>query len=371
MTQLSLLCGTPGSSLLTLARELDQTPGSRVLFPWNLGAALETLAAATRQRALAWRGPLADDVDWIERSLALFAGQLVGALLERELVRRGEFEHFALGHFALARHGRRLGAALPEARFVLCGDDGRIAPGDRFASGASARELALAGLRWGQEWSASLAPLVHARDALGERLLLVSEEQLLQDPARVKSRLLGTSAAWISTRPWKREPLAGPALDGFACSRAAQRLQRALGHAAIEPSPAALEQPEFATALALEWIDEGDFERAGTLLAHQAGNASAPLAHARGLLALARGEREQAADAWLAAIALDPRQPEPWEQLFALRDEPRTLLLVARARRSEVLRVRCALARWLVARGLDPEAAELAATVEHQPWARA
>ncbi|MBI5364263.1 MAG: hypothetical protein HZA53_13875, partial [Planctomycetes bacterium] len=47
------------------------------------------------------------------------------------------------------------------------------------------------------------------------------------------------------------------------------------------------------------------------------------------------------------------------------------LATAARARRTVVARARPALARWLVARGLDAEAAELVARVEHTPWAGA
>ncbi|MBK7641654.1 MAG: hypothetical protein IPJ19_01170 [Planctomycetes bacterium] len=379
MSALTLLCGTPGSSLLLLARELDGAPFARVLFPWNLGGALEELARATRERAQAWRGPLAEGVPWIERSLELAAPALVEALLERERVQRGAIEWFGIGHFALARHAVRLARVLPQARFVLCGDDGRVAPSGRIPEQATQRERALAGFEWGEQWSASVGPLLSIAEELGPRLVVLREEELVSDPEAVEAALLGREerSAWRTTRPWKRERLEGDALAGFACSRAARLWQRALGHELPEPGADVLAEPELACARALVALEDGDPARGEDLLARARPDelalsqpAAARFEFTRGRIALAQGDRARALRSWLRAIDVDPVQPESWEQAFELREAPELERLAGRARRSEVPRVRHALARWLVARGLDAEAAELVAGVEHQPWAQ-
>ena len=372
MTHLTLLCGAPGSSLLLLARELDTGPRARVLFPWNLGAALEELARATRERAQAWQGPLAAEVPWIERSLELAAPALVEALLERERGLRGPIEWLGIGHFALARHAARLARVLPAARFVLCGDDGCIAPSGRIPAQADARAQAWAGFEWGQQWSASVGPLLALGPVLGERLIVLGEDELARDPESVKTQLLGSTEPlnWGTTRPWKRERLPGPALAGFACSRAARGLQQALGREPLEPDAEVLVFPELAAEFALGALEEGDLERAQAVLPRRAepGPAGARVELVRGRLALARGDRERAVAAWLAALELDPEQGEAFERLFELGDERCLPELAGRARHSGVARVRHALARWLVARGLDAQAAELLARVEHQGW---
>ncbi len=374
MTRLVLLCGAPGSSLLVLARELDGAAQARVLFPWNLGAALEELGSATRARALAWRGPLGEEQTWIERSLQLAAPALVAALVEREQRARGRIEWLGLGHYALAAHAARLARALPEALCVLVGRDGRVVPRERIASGEPAAQ-ARAGFAWAEQWSRCVGPLVESAEAFGERLVALDEDELCADPAQVKTILLGSRQRldWRGTRPWMRERLAGAALAGFACSRRARQLQIALGHGPLEPDAQVLALPDLALEFALGALEEGDLARAAAVLprGRETGRLGARLECARGSLALAEGDRARAADAWGRAIECAPAEPEAWERLFALVDEPLLEDLAPRALALEVPRVRRALARWLVARGLDPEAAEIVARVEHQDWSRA
>ncbi|MBK7874348.1 MAG: hypothetical protein IPJ77_01090 [Planctomycetes bacterium] len=373
MMRVAFLCGAPGSSLLLLARELEKTPRVRVVFPWNAAGAIDALARGTAQRDRAWRGPFAPDQRWIEDALGRWTGSLLDALWTREAALASGLELLVLGHYELARHAPRLHSLAPSAHVIVCASDGRSAPNGRIPGRGSESELALAGLAWARSWSAALGPALGLEGL--ERVHVLRDDELDRDPDAAKARLLaaiGSSAppAWNGTRPWARERMHGAPLAGFSCSTAARRVLERLGHAPDEPGAFVRNDPELAAEWALELVaDAAGLERAATLLApFERAEPTFALAFARAELAWRRGERDRAVDGWCAALELAPARPEPWERLLALSDEARTLPIAARARAAEVPRIRGALARWLVARGLDAEAAEIVARVEHEAW---
>ncbi len=374
MTETVFLLGAPGSALLALGAELDREPGVRALVPWNVGAMLARLQEATAHRASVWRGPLGRGGVWIDRAIELFAPSVVAALEARERESRGDLEVLALGHFELARRVELLAASFRDARFVFCASDGRIAASGRVPDSRDDVELALAGFDWAQVWSSAVAPVLGARGILGRRMIVLRPEDLVRAPDVEKVRLfealgLRGVGTWRGTRPWTRAPLVGPALEGFACSRRACVALRALGYDEPAPGEIVARTPKLAAACIRGLLAERDLECAGEWLERTRSLGSvALLASVEGDFWSARGDVERAFAAWRRAIELDPEEPDAWTRIFADARRGEALEFAARARRASEPRIRFALARWLVARGLDAEAAELVAHVEHQPW---
>ena len=59
---------------------------------------------------------------------------------------------------------------------------------------------------------------------------------------------------------------------------------------------------------------------------------------------------------------------EAWEDLLERFHRPETIPIAARGQTATCPDIRGAVARWMVARGLDAESAEVMAAVEHQGW---
>ncbi|MCE9595141.1 MAG: sulfotransferase [Planctomycetes bacterium] len=375
MTEPLFLVGAPGTSSIGLARELERDSGVRALLPWNLPAALSRLRVGTTHRAIVWQGLESGAPKWIEPAVRRFGPALVEHLAARERANRGgDFEWLVFAHVDHGVLFDELFHAFPEARFVELVRDGRIAAAGRIPHDVSESETARAGLAWAREWVAHVAPVRARERKLGPRLLRVREEDLAADPVAELARVttwLGRAAptSWDGARPWLRAPLAGSALDGFSACRPAAALLEELGYGALPVGERVAHEPELATAVARGWIGEKRLDDAERLLerALAAGPEPSVLA-AFGEVEAALGREDRAVEAWLAAIEFGEVAPEAWIELLARPQRPETVGLAARARTASEPRIRQALARWLVARGLDREAAEIAAGVEHTSW---
>jgi hypothetical protein len=131
-------------------------------------------------------------------------------------------------------------------------------------------------------------------------------------------------------------------------------------------------EPHVAAGIARAWIDAGRAAEAEALLdrmlARTKGTGSSQLLEALGLLRTMQGREDDAVRSFLRAIQAGGAMEDAWIGLFALPHRSETLAIAEAARFQQQVSVRAALARWLVARGLDAEAAEIVANVEHQPW---
>ena len=70
----------------------------------------------------------------------------------------------------------------------------------------------------------------------------------------------------------------------------------------------------------------------------------------------------------IKAVSYEQADETVWSDLLSLHHREETVIVSQIARKSPVLGVRAAAARWLVARGLDEEAAEVVTNVERQEW---
>jgi tetratricopeptide (TPR) repeat protein len=375
VTRALFLVGAPGAPLVALARELERDMTFRALLPWNVSAALARLRSGATHRAIVWQGLEAAAPTWIDSAVRAFGPVLVDSLAERE--RREHGDGFDCLVFAHVDHGERfdeLVDTFSDARFVELVRDGRIAASGRIPRDASDADAARAGLAWARAWRAHVAP-VRARAAeLGERLLVVREETLAADPARELGRIfrwLGRDepTTWDGARPWLRARLQGAARDGFGADRGAAELLAALGY---EPEPlgeCAVFVPELAAAAARGALERNQLDEARRVLDRALAAGPEPRALAAlGALEARCGNEEAACAAWRAATEFGESAPDAWCALFARPARLENLALAPRARVAADPAIRGALARWLVARGLDREAAEIVASVEHTSW---
>ncbi|MCC6409898.1 MAG: sulfotransferase [Planctomycetes bacterium] len=375
MTRALFLVGAPGAGLIGLARELERDAAFRALMPWNVPAALARLRAGATHRAIVWQGLESGAPQWIEPAVRAFGPVLVEHLAERERAEHGGgFESLVFAH---VDHGARfdeLFHAFPDARFVELVRDGRRAASGRIPQAASDAERAHAGLAWARAWHAHVAPVRARERELGERLLVVREEELAAEPSAELARVfrwLGRDepSTWDGPRPWLRAPLTGAALSGFSACRPACALLEELDYPPQPLGERVAHDAELAAAAARGLIAEAHLDAAHHVLERAlSAGPEARLLAALGALEFARGDEERALAAWRAAVEFGEAAPEAWVALFARTARPETLALAPRARVAKDVTIRQALARWLAARGLDREAAEIAAGVEHTSW---
>lgn len=358
MSGLVLVGGPAGPNLALLGRELSARDDVQRI-DFGFAPFLQRLREATQHRATVWQGVGARPADWIDPALRRLADATAQALtpgarwsVDARVDNACELE--------------LLGGALPHARFVLLVRDGRFAP--------AAVDTPQAALDWAREWARACGPIVRSAQSVGARAHVVRDEELVADPSRamasiVQSLGLETACEWTGPAPQRCEPLSPALLECFAAHGPARALSEQLGYALAAPGPECDSSPEVALELVRALLSEGRVDearaRASRALALQA---CAATHEALGLVELRSGRETQAVHSLLRAVQADVNRVGPWRELFALAHRPELLAVAEFARLSTQPQVRYALARWLVARGLDREAAEIVANVAHQPW---
>ncbi len=358
MSGLVLVGGPAGPNLALLGRELSARDEVRAL-DFGFASYLQRLREATQHRATVWQGVGARPAEWIDPALRRVADVTAHALtqgarwsVDARVDNACEFE--------------LLGDALPQARFVLLVRDGRFAP--------APVETPQAALDWAREWARACEPIVRTAQGLGARAPVVRDEDLVVDPSRVMASIvqslgLDSPCEWTGPAPQRCEPLAPALLECFAAHGPARALSEQLGYALPAPGPECERSPEVALELVRSLLSEGRVDDARARATRAlALHACAATHEAVGLVELRSGRETQAVHSLLRAIQADVNRVGPWRELFALAHRPELLAVAEFARLSTQPRVRFALARWLVARGLDREAAEIVADVAHQPW---
>jgi hypothetical protein len=135
---------------------------------------------------------------------------------------------------------------------------------------------------------------------------------------------------------------------------------------AAVPRPPA--HPAVAAARARHAVDAGQFDEAATLARLALAGAPAPSVRREAISALLDAGHPDPAVAALERWRRSTDHPEAWAGLFALTDHPAPAALAHAARRHRDATVRGALARWLVRRGLDRQAAETVCRVRNTGW---
>lgn len=371
--------GVPGAGWADLSRALDRRAGVALLVGFSVPSVLARLRAATHQRATDWLGLAGGEVPWLDGALDRFAHELVAALRSRALLaRRARAECFGTAHEDNALAVDLLAELFPDARFCAWIRSGLRAPRALFRREDDAHALARAGVAWARAWTAHVGPIERVATKLGPRLCAVCDDDPHVAWARAHAFAVEASGAAPADRasiPVELAPrgvqldelLAGPARAGFLAHAPARRWMNALGFDVPPIDPEWRSLPAVAIELARGFMADGCFDEADAVLAGVESLDAAVLC-ASADIALARGERDLAAQRYGYAITRDRCAIEAWEKLFQFADADTALEFSAEARTSEEPRVRAALARWLVARGLDAEAAEIVGRVEHSPW---
>lgn len=366
MRPIAIVLGAPNAPVEPLLRALEAR-GVVSTVGFDLGSLCERLREATQHRAQVWQGVGARSVAWIEPALAQFARLLVEALAHRALHARSATgsARSALGA-ALAlwsprasEHALQLSRWLPNAKWIAVVADGTLARATDEA----------AGYEWAQNWTAAVSAAHALAIEAGERVLTVRSEDFEASPERALDRIaawLGVTGNAASAALPSREAvrLAGAGLRGFLAHPRAGALMREFAYQLPTLAEAPL-PPAIVARRAHSLIELGELELAEQELSRAPRTAEVWLA--LGALRGAQGNADEAAAAQVRALKLDERASAA---LIALFDASRAeaLELAPRARAHNDVRVRSALARWLVRRGLDAEAAEIVASVEHQAW---
>lgn len=361
MSGLVLIGGPPGPNLALLRDELCTREHTRQLdfcFP----SFLQRLREATQHRATVWQGVDARPADWIEPALQRLAEATALALT------RGD------GWCIDARPDNAwelewLSRTLPDAHFVLLVRAGRLAP--------ASVSTPLAALDWAREWARASGPIAEAAESLGARAQVVREEELVAEPSRVLANVaerleLPTPRAWNGPAPQSCAPLPNDLFECFTACGAARRWSTALGYELPWPGADCDRWPDVALELVRTLVAEQRLDEARSHAAHAVALQPCGATHeALGLVELRAGRETQAVQCFLRAIQAEEGRVGPWRELFALSHRPELLVVAEFARASQQAEIRAVLARWLVARGLDREAAEVVANVAHQPWQNA
>lgn len=336
MTRAILVGGPPHPDLALLADELARRPGvARAHF--ELAAMVERIREATVHRATIWQGVGAGRVEWVEPALRRFAPDIVNLLGQgaRDLV---------LAHADCARRLELLEAALPDAQFILVADVDDT-------TDARATEF--------------IEPAVRRALRLGARLSVVRAAELASDPDRTLAALvaklgLAGPRQWQGARPQARSRPGERNLEALALDLAARRAWAALGVELPAPDAALARRPELALTAARSLMAEGDLDSAERALGLAAERA--PDAHvfsALGRLRLLQQREDEAVPCLLRALHMDAGCVEAWQALLALPHRAEPLAVIEFARVSPEREVRLALSRFLIARGMDAEAAEV------------
>ncbi len=293
-----------------------------------------------------------DAMPWWDRHP--WIGQLVEAELTRRLAdREGRRSLWCLREADAVAETREL---LGEGPFVLVAFDGRH--GLTSDSGALPRAVA-AGRAWARAIDA-VRPLATA--TLGPNV--PSGVEVLD---RLGLPAHAATAAALDMLARLPAPALSPEVDAaFRAWPAADALLTAMGRPSLHPQCTA---PSAEAARARWALDHGD-PLATTTFARQA--LAGPRdddAWAEAIDCLAEaGAVDEAVDAlerW--RVATDAAAA--WSRLLALTQHPASAALIARAARHADPEVRGAAARWLVAHGLDGQAAEVATRSRDAGWA--
>lgn len=336
MTHALFIGGVPHPVLELLADELAHREGVRAA-RFELATMLLRLREATRSRATIWQGVEAGPVEWIDPAVRRFAPDIV------QLLGQG-LPTLVLAHPDHGRHLELLEAALPDARFVIVAS----LPTE---PGVPATEF--------------IEPALRRAQRLGARLRIVLGEELSRDPDTVLASLVETfglagARRWQGPRPQPHLDPSPRVLDLLAVDSDSHRTWTALGQTLPDVDDVLERSPELGVRVARSRIADGDLEGAERALgaAGQIEQGSA-LFSALGLLRLRQRRESDAVHCLLRALHLDETNSEAWVALLSLPQRAETLAVAPFARRSKDAAVRRALARWLVARGLDAEAAEV------------
>jgi hypothetical protein len=360
LTPILIAFGAPNAPLDALLRALD-TRGVALSIAFDLGSMFERLREATQHRAQVWQGVGARPAEWIDPALARFAPLLVEALAQRARQARGAADAVvAFGSPKTSAHALQLARLLPKARWLALVADGTRARASDEASG----------FEWAQSWIDAVAPARALGAEAPERIFTLRAEDFEGAPERGVESVAAWLGAAANAAPLAAPPrsalrLVGAALRGFAAHPQANEAMRELGYELPGvQAPTAL-PPAVAARRVRRLVELGRLELAERELSTPPTTAAEWLA--LGKLRAAQGRTDDAAAAHRQCVQLDESSSEAFAALFdASRVE--ALALAPRARVHSDVRVRFALARWLVRRGLDAEAAEIVASVEHQAW---
>jgi len=361
MKRIVMVTGAPNAPAAYLLKAFEQA-GAAVAVGYDLWSMLQRLRDGTQHRAMAWQGVHAKPADWIDPAVARLAQVFLEAFAMRVRQARSNPDALlAVWSPNVGPHCEELAGMLPGVRWIHL-----------LESGVSARaDSESAGFDWAETWSRAVAAGSALAAKLGERLHTVRAEELVRDP---RSALQATFA-WLdgsAPPPANFAPaalsagprLAGRALVGFAAHPRAERWMRELQYE-LPRDAAAQAAPQTSARRARVWIELGDSERAEQELARRAPGAERSVVLGR--LRSKQGRADEAATAYLHALELDETASEAFVALFDAA-RPEALRLAPFARTHADVLVRSALARWLVARGLDAEAAEIVASVENTGW---
>ncbi len=363
-----LMVGALNHVATTLRNELAARPGVAFV-RWNLGAMLTRMREATENRAMVWQGVRATKPAWAASAVERFGPELLARLEERA----GRAERiFGVLHFENSLRIEALAAAFTDAKFLHVVRDGTVpvCAGDDAAA---------------PTWAMYVEPIVRMEVQLGTRLLTVREEDLRVDPTRELARVLDwleldgprewTTAFARAVDPRRvsqllpppQARLSGASLQVFLAHGPARRLLEHFDYAAPEPDASIEKSSHGAQWWAQHLVEAGRFDEADALLVRCLQRApSAGLHEALGDLRARQHRDADAVLAYLRAIQLDAGHVSAWTKIFAFTQRPEPMKLVEYARSAPQVEVRRAFSRWLIARGLDPEAAQIIATVEHR-----
>ncbi len=366
MSSTAIVLGAPNAPVEPLLRALEAR-GVVSAVGFDVGSMLERLREATQHRAQVWQGVGAQPARWIEPALERFARLFLEVFAQRALqVRGGESQArgaagsvLALWSPRTAAHALQLSRWLPNARWLAVVADGTKARASDEA----------AGFEWAQSWADSVSVAHALASEAGERVFTLRVEDFEAAPERGIDSL----AAWLGVEA-KPAHVALPARDalrldggglrGFLAHPRAVALMREFGYELPKSAEAAL-SPAILARRARTLIELGELALAEQELSRAPRTADVLLA--LGALRAAQGDSDEAAAVHLQALQLDESAGAALRALFDA-SRPEALALAARARAHSDVLVRSALARWLVRRGLDAEAAEIVAAVEHRAW---
>jgi len=355
---LVLIGGPRGPNLALLRGALCAREHTRALdfcFP----SFLQRMREASQHRATVWLGVNARPAEWIEPALQRLADAAAQALTP------GACWSFD-ARPDNASELEWLSEMLPQARFVLLARDGKLAP--------TTVTTPLGALDWAREWARASGPIAHAAKHLGARVQVVREEELVADPSGVLEQIaraleLPTPHTWSGPAPQACESLSDELLECFAAHGAARRWSAELRYPLPWPGLENVRWPDVALELVRALLDEQRHHEARSHATRALALQASGAAHeALGLVELRAGREMQAVQCFLRAIQAEEQRVGPWRELFALHHRPELLTIAEFARASQQVEIRAVLARWLVVRGLDREAAEVVANVVHQPW---